>query len=126
MCQISCIIKIKQNKNKTKVKLFKVLLYSGITCDLIANYLVTCEEKKRVKGMTCMPTHREFSIFAVADVKFDLLEFSATKQIKLNFSVFNSKSKLQHNMIIRIEALDKLGIVLDFDENFVKQNNNQV
>ena len=94
MCQISCIIKIKQNKNKTKVKLFKVLLYSGITCDLIANYLVTCEEKKRVKGMTCIPTHREFLIFTVADVKFDLLEFSAIKQIKLNFSAFKSKSKL--------------------------------
>ena len=120
MCQIACIIKIKQNKNKTKVKLFKVLLYSGITRNLIANYLVNCKEKTRVKGMTYMTVYREFSIFTVADVKFDLLEFSVTKEIKLNFSVFNNKSKLQHNMIIRIEALDKLGIVLDFDENFIK------
>ena len=83
MCQIACIIKIKQNKNKTKVKLFKVLLYSGITRNLIANYLVTCKEKKRVKGMTYMTVHREFSIFIVADVKFDLLEFLQLKRSNL-------------------------------------------
>ena len=93
MYWIACIIKIKQNKNKIKVKLFKVLLYSSITCNLIANYLVTCKEKERLKGMTYITVHREFLIFTVVDVTFDLLEFFVTKEIKLNFSVFNNKSK---------------------------------
>ena len=66
--------------------------------------------------MTYMTVHREFSIFKAVDIKFDLLGFSVTKEIKLKFSMFNNKSILQHNMIIRIEALDKLGIVLDFDK----------
>jgi len=39
-------------------------------------------------------------------------EFSVTKEIKLNFNIFNNKSNLQHGIIIRIEALDEFSIVL--------------
>ena len=66
---------------------------------------------------------REFLTSAVVDIKFNLSEFSMTKEIKLNFNIFNNKSKPQHDMIIRIEALDEFSIVLNFDKNFIKQNN---
>jgi len=49
-----------------------------------------------------------------------LPEFSVTKEVKLNFNIFNNKSNLQHGMIIRIEALDEFSIVLNFDENFIE------
>jgi len=43
-----------------------------------------------------------------------------TKEIELNLNIFNNKSRPQHDMIIRIEALDEFSIVLNFDKNFIK------
>lgn len=88
--------------------------------NLIANYLVNHKEKKRVKGVTHMTMHREFSTSTLVDIKFNLPKFSVIKEIKLNFTILNNKSELPYNMITGIEALDKLYIVLNFEYNFIK------
>ena len=114
------IIKTKRGRNKSKVKLFKILFDSGATGNLIADYLVGREDKTKISGVTYTTANGNFTTKEACDVTFDMPEFSSRKTVDLNFNVFKNTTNIPYDMIVGTEALDTLGVKLDFENNTVK------
>ena len=97
---ITKVVKTKRDRNKTKVKLFKILLDSGATGNLIVDYLVQNIDKNKVNDVVYTTANGEFTTSEACDVKFDMPELWTTKEINLTFNVFNNDSNLPYDMII--------------------------
>jgi len=117
------IVKTKRGRNKTKVKLFKILFDSGATGNLIADYLVGREDKTKISGVTYTTANGNFTTKEACDVTFDMPEFSSRKSVDLTFNVFKNSTNIPYDMIIGTEALDTLGVKLDFENNVCKWDN---
>ena len=87
-------------KSKIKVKLFKILLDSGATSNLIADYLVPRTNKTEKSAVTFTTANGKFATKSCTDVTFTLPEFSSSKEVNLNFNVFKNDKGIPYDMII--------------------------
>ena len=53
-------------------------------------------------------------------MKFTILKFSSSKEIKLSFNVIKNNSGIPHEIIIGVKLLHTLGIILNFKGSYIK------
>lgn len=104
--QIATPVKGKRQgrRDVTKIKLFKILLDSGATGNLISERLVPKKVKTKIKRATCTTANGIFSASHTTDVAHSLPKFSLGKTIAQNFNVLKDSS-LPRDMILGAGAL---------------------
>jgi hypothetical protein len=107
--------------------IFKVLLDMGSTASILSNRVAKYGKKLLRTDTKCQWSNSNGRFATSEKVKliFSLPEFSESKKIIHDFHVIPSM-KLDYDMIIGLDLLNKLGIVLDFDRKILEWNKTEV
>ena len=120
----------KKKKKKTRsVKVLRGLLDSGANGCIIKEKFVAKQTKKIIKKEKVWETAAgTITTNKMCELKFNFPEFSDSKEITAPFNIIkeNSNYELEYDIIIGRNVLSDLGIILNFNDNTIKWEDQEV